>query len=218
MKPRPKTGERRDRQQPLKIDKLPQELRDELQKLRNADGLTWLEIEERSPDLAGWSKASAAALALFPAKRIPHSNLQRWFDLRVQQVNDQILAETIRSQELAAAFAGRKPTDPDATLNALHDQIFALMRAVDANSQTKFINGLLALAHLQVKFQKNQIAQQLVTTEAKRVKLLEEEAARKQSKFEKETNDAAKKLGKGKAVTLEDINNIRERVFGLPPV
>jgi hypothetical protein len=32
------------------------------------------------------------------------------------------------------------------------------------------------------------------------------------------TLEAAQKLGKGKGVTLEDINRIRERTFGLPPI
>jgi hypothetical protein len=38
------------------------------------------------------------------------------------------------------------------------------------------------------------------------------------TKAEKATNEAAVKLGKGKGLTLADINNIRERTFGLPPI
>jgi hypothetical protein len=40
----------------------------------------------------------------------------------------------------------------------------------------------------------------------------------KRKRLQRETEGAAKKLNKGRVVTIEDINHLRERVFGLPPV
>lgn len=219
MKARPRTGERREVRQPLKIDRLPQAMRDQVLKLRAQEGLTWEQIEERSPKLDGWEEMPPKLLALFPARRLPHSSLQRWYDLRIEQVQKEILAETERARELAAAFAARGFKDlPDAIQNALRDEVFTLMRAVDSKSQDKFQAALTNLGYLVAQFQKNKIAQQKVEAESRRIHLMEEEAERKRKRFEKETNEAASKLEKGKTITREDINRLRERVFGLPPV
>jgi len=47
--------------------------------------------------------------------------------------------------------------------------------------------------------------------------LLERKLERAENALEETTNEAAKKLGEGKALTLDDINRIRQRALGLPP-
>jgi hypothetical protein len=88
LRKRPGVGARRKTRQPLKIDKLPQEWRDWIQKQR-AKGSTWAEIEEMSATTLPW-ESEASAKALFSAKRLPETNLIRWYDLRVEQVNREI--------------------------------------------------------------------------------------------------------------------------------
>jgi len=70
MKKRPLTGEPRKTRQPFFINTLPRPTRERIRELR-AEGKTWKEIEELSPT--------------FSPKRLPHSTLQRWFDVNVEQ-------------------------------------------------------------------------------------------------------------------------------------
>ncbi|HEX5234155.1 MAG TPA: hypothetical protein VFW25_02365, partial [Silvibacterium sp.] len=76
-KSRPKTGERRVVQQPLKIDRLPIEVRAAIQQLRD-QGKTWPEIEELSSlkyseqwstgkgGFVNWDALPTDVLELFP--------------------------------------------------------------------------------------------------------------------------------------------------------
>ena len=86
MKPHPKIGEQRQRRQPFKIDKLPQALRDEIVRLREEEGRTWQQMEAQSPGLAQWKIVAPHIAALFPGRRLPRTTLQRWYDVRVEQV------------------------------------------------------------------------------------------------------------------------------------
>lgn len=81
----PKTGERRRVRRSLRLDHLPLALLDRVRAER-ANGHTWSEIENDSPNWTEWEEASLEAMASFPGRRLPHSNLQRWHDLRVEQV------------------------------------------------------------------------------------------------------------------------------------
>ncbi len=69
-KVRPLTGARRLTRQPLKMDKLPSYVQDAVIYLRK-QSRTWSEIEP--------------IIHLFPRRRLPHSNMHRWYDLRVEQ-------------------------------------------------------------------------------------------------------------------------------------
>jgi DNA invertase Pin-like site-specific DNA recombinase len=71
---RPRTGKKRRIRLPLRIDKLPQEIRDLIQKLR-AEGKTWREIGK--------------------ATGLPRTTLQRWYDLRVEQPRREIEIEAL---------------------------------------------------------------------------------------------------------------------------
>ena len=219
MATRPKTGEKRSVRLPLKIDRFPLEVHEEIQKLR-ANGYSWDTIEEMSKRFVKWKELPHDIAALFPEKKLPHSNLQRWYDIRIEQVQKQVLADTEHARQFAEAFKGREFKDLDvAVINALRDQVFSLMRlGGDAKNQAQFLRALSNFGWLIAQFKKVDLAQEKNKAENRRVKLMEEEAARKQKLFEKATNDAAKKLGKGQALTVADINRIRERAFGLPPV
>lgn len=93
---RPKTGDKRLTRLPLSMDILPKSVLDAIVYLRSKS-LVWSEIERRSalaysPNWASdeggfveWSSLPVVVLARFPRRRIPHSNMHRWYDLRVEQ-------------------------------------------------------------------------------------------------------------------------------------
>src|SRR5579864_5566394 len=160
MRRMPKTGEPRKVKQPLKIDAFPEKVRAEIQR-RKAEGETWQEIEDASEDFAG--------------KRLPHTSLQRWWDLRVAQVRKEVEARSAAAREIAAGFAGKGVERlPDAVRNALSDQVFALMQVSDEKSRDKVRRGLLELGLLLADFRRLDIQQQRADAETKRIGLLEE--------------------------------------------
>jgi hypothetical protein len=211
--------------QPLKMDKLPMELLDRVMQERAA-GRTWMEIEELSPRFEEWGKVEQAnreawllAFKSFPGGRIPHTTLSRWYDLRVEQVKKEVLANQVRAREIAALFAGKEIKDlPEAVRAALSDQIFGMMQSTDEKHRTQAISSLLNLGVLLNEQRKVQLKERQVETENRRVQLLEKDFAIRKRKFDEETDKAARKAQRGKAITTDDINRIRERTFGLPPV
>jgi hypothetical protein len=215
MPTRPKTGETRKTRQPLKIDKLPVELRERIQSER-AKGSTWIEIEELSPDFEEWEKVPGDVQQHFPGRKLPRSSLQRWYDIRVEQIQREIVAEAEKARQFAAVFAGRGFKElPDAVRNALGDQIFSLMQSADAKDKQQFRKELMGLGILLAEHRKLDIREQKQKTDER---VLEMKIQQMKRQFDKEANEAAKKLGKGKQITEDDINRIRERTFGLPPV
>jgi len=64
----------------------------------------------------------------------------------------------------------------------------------------------------------NAIRQRSVTIQERKLPLMKKAIELKCNRLEQETEGTAKKLSKGRVITIEDINRIRERVFGLPPV
>ncbi len=184
---------------PLKIDRLPQETRDKILELR-AEGKTWWEIEILSEQFAG--------------QRLPHTSLHRWYDLRVEQVQREVLARAHAAREFAASFKTLGFEElPEATRNALASQVFVLFEQIgnDAAARKELGNLLFLL----LKSRQLDIQEKQAETERKKMEAQLDELKRK---AEKATNEAAAKLGKGKALTLADINRIRERVLGLEPV
>lgn len=190
--PRRKTGEPQKTRQPLKIDLLPEAARDAIQTLYDR-GRTWIEIENSSalpyakdwdskPDagFVDWENLDLKVLEQFPEMRISKSTLQRWFDLRVRQARAQILRESAKAREFAAAFVPNDlPGGNAAVMNAMRDQVFALMQKVGAGDQAKFLEGLnalsLTMARLQrVELQAKRVDADLARIDAERAKLAAE--------------------------------------------
>jgi hypothetical protein len=190
-----------------------------------AAGQTWIQIEYESAHWKEWDEVPLQVKKLFaapqletgnskletavergdagletgnskletaPAYRLPHSTLQRWYDLRRGFT------------DLAAAVK-----------NALGETVFKLMLA-DGDPQVQ-IAALTSLARLLLQLDRNQIARERLQIERRRVRLLarklELEKARAGLK-----RKGRRKGATGRALTLEDINWLRERTFGLPPI
>jgi hypothetical protein len=199
----PRTGEKRKVRQPLKIDKLSQAVRDAILKAR-ADGATW----EETAELA--TKANAGGLML------PPSQVHRWYDLRVEQVHREVLAQAERAQVVAAAFVGKTFEDlPESAVNALGSEVFAITGAETPAEREKGLSNLVFLLSGMIKAQ---AAKKRVELESEKIELAKKKFDELKEKADKATHDAAKKLGNGRGLTIDDINRIRERTFGLPPV
>ena len=183
MKPKPKTGEPRKTKQPLKIDRLPQSAQDAITSLYQR-GRTWVEIAEQSakPYSAEWAKDGGGfidwpaldpdALDLFPGLKLAKSSLQRWFDLRVSQVRAQVLAESAKAREWAAAFAGADlPESNAAVMNAMRDQVFTLMQQVGPGDQAAFLKGLNMLSQTMSRLQRVELQARRVAVDEKAVQI-----------------------------------------------
>jgi hypothetical protein len=226
-KPRPKTGERRETNQPLKIDKLPPEVLQEIMRLRNGLGLTWMEIEQRSAEPVGqgksgfieWDKLPIATLELFPDLRLAHSSLHRWYDLRVAQVRKDVLVRSEQARLIAESFAKSNLVNgDDAVINAARDTLMGVLSEDGTEGgRLNATKGLIKLGELMQKARTNEIRDRKVGTEERRIKLLEEREAATRARMEKETAAAARKVSKGE-LTLDDINRLRRNAFGLPPL
>ena len=217
---RPRTGEPRQVKQPLKIDKLPEDVRDAILDLRNAKGKTWEQIEELSAlpkDKGGfmdWESLPLPVLELFPDMKLPHSSLHRWYDLRVSQVRRQVMAESEKARAFAAAFAGKNLAEGNAAvMNAMRDQVFALMRQVGPGDQAKFIEGLNSLSLTMARLQRVDLQAKRVKVDQRRIKLLE----KREQTAREAVDQITKKAGAGQ-FDLAYINLLRERTFGLPPI
>lgn len=191
---KPRTGEPRKVKQPLKIDRLPGELREAIQSMR-ASGLTWVEIEDISPRMREWEGVPEETRKLFPGLRIPHSNLMRWWDLRIEQVRKETLEAAGRAREFAAAFAGRDFKDlPDAVRNALGDQIFSLMQSADKKDQQQFRRELLALGELLNQHRKLDIAERRQKTTERELELKVQQMREKVTALKKEVASKKKEM------------------------
>jgi len=227
---RPRTGDKRRKQQPLKIDRLPVETRDAIQFLKNVAGKTWQEIEELSAlpynakwrteggGFIDWDNLPTPILELFPDMRLPHSNLHLWYDLRVRQVVAEVQVRSAQARELAATFAKSVVKGGDeAVLNAARDQLMSLLAEnVSPDARLIATKGLIALAQKMQTRRLNDLRERKVATDERKIKLLEEREQHARERVDQATQQAAKK-GTGQ-FSIEDINLLRERTFGLPPL
>jgi hypothetical protein len=171
---RPKTGEARRRRQPLKIDLLPDAVKDRILELR-AGFMPWEEIERRSREFVPWGTLGPAVRAAFPGKFLPHTNLHRWYDLRVEQARREAEAQAVSSRTIAQSFLGRGYKDlPESIKNALADAIFALSATTDPE---QFRKQLFELGYLVAKLMQSQTAAAKTDAEMKKAELAQEKMA-----------------------------------------
>jgi hypothetical protein len=224
-KARPKTGEKRATNQPLKIDRLPPSVHEAILLLRNKAGKTWQEIEELSAlsaekgGFVEWENLPTATLELFPDMRLPHSNLHRWHDLRVKQIQQQVMESAAQARVIAESFVkGNVAGDKEGVINAARDQIMSVLSEEGSRAgKMGAAKALIALAEIMQSSRANDIKERKVAADERKLKLIEEREARAIKKLDQETEKLSKKASRGE-ITVEDINRIRERTFGLPPV
>jgi uncharacterized coiled-coil DUF342 family protein len=74
------------------------------------------------------------------------------------------------------------------------------------------------LGLLLTEIKKNEIRERKVKVDELAAELAKRKTDAALRKFEEASEQAKRKLEKGKSLTVDDINRIRERTFGLPPV
>jgi hypothetical protein len=216
-KRKPRRGEPRTTRQPFSIDRLPEGWQQRIIS-RRAAFRTWEQIEEESCSWP-WEKLPSELRAKFPGSRLPHSNMARWYDVRVEQVTREAMAEAEASRRIAAAFAGKDFAGLEESVkNALADQVFTLMRSADAKDRAKFAGALTRLGLVLSELKRADAASAKVKLGQETLDLERKKFEQAKARLENVTSDAAAKLGTGKELTLADINRIRQRALGLPPV
>jgi hypothetical protein len=229
-KQRPKVGEARLKRQRLTIDALPPSVGEAIKALRADYPMTWPEIERLSAlpykedwkarlgrdGFVDWDSLDAKVLELFPTRRLPASTLLRWYDLRYEQVREEFLKVSAQAKEVVEVLAagGIEHLD-EAALKGASNVIFAMLESQAPEKRAKY---LLALAQLAQEARKNTVREQLAATEQQRVDELVKTSELQRARLQKDMEKLSAKVGKGKEITVDDINRLRERVFGLPPV
>lgn len=90
----PRVGEKRKHRKPLRIDRLSAEVKATIIAARH-DGMTW--------------EQTAIAASAKAGMRLPHSTVQRWYDLRVEQANNGIGAIVPLLREIIDTLKSRLP-------------------------------------------------------------------------------------------------------------
>lgn len=216
-KPRPKTGEPRETHQPLKMDRLPETVHEAILGLRNGRGLTWAQIEARSakPYSAEWVKDGGGfidwdslpveTLELFPDLRLPRVTLHRWYDLRVAQVRDEVVAEGDAAQKFVEKLGALKIDGMnDAVMNAMTREVFGLIRDTSAGNRGQLIDTLnntsLVLSRLQrLQLQQQKVKAEIAKSEADKSRF-EAEAGDPRAIYLQAAQDILKKLQTRKAI------------------
>ncbi len=213
---RPRVGEKRKAAMPLKVERLSAAVREFIERARagtcecgatrTSPGRprhfhTWPEIETLASGIAG--------------EKISKNACWTWYDIRVRQVEKEALAEREADREWARAIAGT-PFEklPETIREEFSREVFRLRRAKPGGAEYR--KGLEALGWLVSDLRKSEVAAAKVDLEKKKQKLAELKFEELKSKADKATNEAAAKLEKGRALTKDDINRIRERALGLP--
>ena len=220
---RPATGDARKTHHPLKIDRLPVLVQAAICDLYRG-GFTWMEIEQLSKQpiaergFVEWDKLDTEVLELFPGRYIPHSNLHRFYDLRIAQVKKSVMERSSQAREVAEAFANSVVEGgSEAVVNAARDTIMTVLAEDNsAGGRSKAARALVGLAEVMQTARANDIKERKVAVEERKLTAVLDEIARKQRVMDEETARMSKKATKGQ-IGPEDIDRLRERVFGLPP-
>jgi hypothetical protein len=125
--------------------------------------------------------------------------------------------ESAQAREFASAFAGGDLAESNsAVVNALRDQVFGLIQSAGIGDKAQFAKGLKDLTLAMTRMQRVELQARRVDLDARKIKVLEDREKLAREHLDEETRSAAKK-GTGQ-FGLTDINLLRERVFGLPPL
>lgn len=206
---RPGIGQPRKTRQPLKIDRLPSEFHDRIQKLR-AEGKTWLEIEALSVTFE-WDKVDPKVRALFPDGRLPETNLIRWYDLRVEQVRKEVMHQAEQARVIAQAFVGSKLDNTnEAVMNAMRDQVFMIAQNAGKADRQQILAGLSELSLLLARLQRIDLQKQRLEIENQKVDIARQKLTLVSSKVKGLKGDVAKKK-----VTAGELQQRLDEIYGI---
>jgi hypothetical protein len=208
------------------MDRLPPPVLDVILQLRNRRGKTWAEISALSAEPVGkgkagfieWNKLDAEVKALFPGNRIPVTTLHRWYDLRVSQVRADVMVRSEQARTIAESFAKSMLVNGDeAIVNAARDTIMSVL-AEDSSAAGRegAATALIALAEVMQKARANDIRERKVSTEERKIKLIEERERLQRERLQRQAAELEKKRSTGE-LRPEDIAKLVEMTFGIAP-
>jgi hypothetical protein len=223
-----RTGVPRKTKQPLDIDRLPDSVRGAILFLRNKKGKTWKEIEALSaepfnkgkgPGFVDWENVPKDVARKFPGRKITDSKLQRWWDLRVDQVSANVERMAIQAREISAVFSKAvSGDDKNAVIGATRDILLGIL-AEDGSVRGRagVAQGLIALAGVMEQGVANEIRKRVVDQNERKLKALEAREAAAKAKLDAELARLSKK-GTKKPITQAELDAVYERTFGPRPV
>lgn len=97
-------------------------------------------MEDDSPNWLEWNSAPDEALALFPRKRISHTNLQRWYDLRIEQITGHARVRRVEidsPQESAILSREQRLKALDCQLSVLFERLHELALPADVRQVSR---------------------------------------------------------------------------------
>jgi ribosomal protein S8 len=208
MAKRRKIGEKPQVRQPLKIDKLPAGFHREIQEKR-ASGWTWTEIESDSQTWKElWKSVDDKTKSLFPGLKLPHSNLSRWYDLRVEQVKAETMVQAERARTFAESFAKREMKDmPAAVTNAIGDLAFSLLEVSDEKNRSKVLKVLNEYGWLLAQ-------QRKLDLDTRKVEVAEQELKAKIEQIAKKVSVLKESVEK-KKVDPKELGKKLDEIYGL---
>lgn len=217
---RPATGDARKTHHPLKIDRLPMDVQQAICQLYNA-GCTWAEIEQLSKltkkdgGFVDWDALLAEVLELFPGRYIPHSNLHRYYDLRIQQVKQNVLERSEQARVVAEAFAGSVIEGGEsAVLFAARDTIMTVLAEDNSSGgRAKAAKALTSLAEVMQSVRRNDIKERQVAL-AERVMQMKLDAIKQKAGEILKTADGEPVEGAVQLTRDEVLQKVRE-IYGV---
>jgi len=187
MKRRPKTGEPRQVNQPLRLDSLPQAKRDQIISMRRA-GESWERIAKAVGE--------------------PATTLHRWYDLRVAQVMREVQQEGEWSRQIAQALAGPGYESlPDAVRNAIADQLFGVMQASEPKERAQAAEALIGFMDQLTKRERVEVQKQKIGIEREKLALV-------RSKLQGLKKDVAG-TGTKKQLSKDELQQRLDDIYGI---
>lgn len=155
---RPRTGEKRRVRQPLRIDGLSQEVRETILKARTS-GKTWEETAEEATKIAG--------------EPLAVTTVHRWYDLRVEQVQKEVMAQSARARAFAEKLARSEFRNiSEAAINVLSSEAFTL--AQSANPEERLKAGMI-LVQLAARIKRGELETERLELDRKKFAEIDKE-------------------------------------------
>jgi hypothetical protein len=227
---RPRAREPRKTLLPLSIDLLPMEVLEAIKRLRSDHNLSWEEIERLSSlpygekwearigsaGFVNWDAMPRPVLEKFPDLHLPHSNLHRWYSLRVLQVRREVSERMQLARDFAKVFAdaGIEKAD-EAVTNAVRDAVFVMLQeSNDKKGRVVAAKALLVLRDVMNGVKANAIKERKVKVDEGRLELLERKLDMLQKKSSALAGQMEAAADKGKTPDLKALAAKVRQIYG----
>ena len=162
-----------------------------------------------------WDNLEPELVALFPNKRIPHTNLHRWHDLRNEQVAAEAARLSIAAQQIAKSFAKATVANDDlAVMNAARDTIMGVLTEdASAEGRQNCAKSLIKLGDLMQKARANDIKERKVSVDEQTLQIKLDEIKRRTEALLKSVEGTAE--GTAQPMTQAELVSAVRGIYGL---